>query len=272
MKHMESRPDVGIVQGRKRAADADASLLARFISAERRFSTLLDHTTYASLFDAAHFAGSAALIRRDVPPSIDGWSHVSLTEDIEFAVRLHTQGTQTILYDDRIEVDESLPTDFAALVRQRGRWARGWGRVFTMHFGAVVRAAGRIGWRTSAGLSRQLLTAVNAPWSVFLPLLGLLWVLQGAYHLVPAWATWSLAAFILPSRFVSYATAAWLDADRPWRGRAARAAWSVVIGYAWIGLAWLLQLHAIYLEMSGTPRRWMRTREPPRTQDSAPSP
>ncbi len=259
---MESNPRIGVVQARKAARDPEANALSSFIASERRFSTIVDHAYYEDRFGAGHFAGSAALVRQEVPASVGGWLPRSLTEDIEFTARVYRDGRWDITYIPEALVEETAPRGFASFIRQRGRWARGWSEVVGMHALRLLLERRRVGrWRTF-GLLRQFVTAVNAPVIVFLPLLGVLWAFQGAPGL-PLWATIALAIYIFPARMISYLIAWALDPHRPEKRRWLQGIQTAFWAYAWISMAWLLQLHALYLIVSGAPRTWLRTRLAP---------
>ncbi len=258
---LEREPKVGIVQGRKASSGETDTWTGRFAMAERRFSTIIDQSAQSDLFGAAHFAGSVALVRREVPMSVGGWSPVTLTEDIEFTMRIHIANRWHIVYEPRMVAEESDPVTFRALVRQRVRWARGWGEVYSLHFTHVLAAAGKIGpWRTT-GLTWQLITSISAPWSIFLPALGLL-ALTGGTPGLPMLAGLTLAILILPSRLIAFAMAALLDPRIPTRrARVREAVYGALAGYGWILFGWLIQLHALYLEVSAAPRTWYGTRK-----------
>lgn len=259
---LESDPRLGVVQARKAARDPEANALSSFIAAERRFSTVVDHTYHEDQFGAGHFAGSGALLRQEVPATVGGWLPRSLTEDIEFSVRVYRDGRWDITYVPEAIVLETTPRNFASFIRQRGRWARGWSEVVGMHAAHLLLERKQVGrWRTF-GLLRQFTTAVNAPITVFLPMLGVLWAIQGAPGL-PLWATIALAIYIFPARLVSYLIAWNLDHHRPEKHRGRQAIQTVAWSYAWIPMAWLLQLHALYLIVSGARRQWLRTRLAP---------
>lgn len=252
---LATEPDVGVVQGRKVSKAPEESFLARLISAERRYSTLIDHTFQSEVFGAAHFAGSAALLRREVPMSVGGWHARSLTEDIEFALRLHLAGRWRIRYVPEMVAYESDPRNFKQLVRQRQRWSRGWTECFRFHFHAVVRSPATLGRRRAFGLAWQLLTSVSAPWSIFLPTLLVL-LASGMHPSLPVLTATALGLLILPSRYLTYAIAAWLDpvipTPRTWRGVFE----SLLDAALWIVLGWYVQLSAIYHEVSRAPKVW----------------
>lgn len=75
-------------------------------------------------WNAAFFCGSAALLRREALNDTSGFSGVSVTEDCETALDLHSRGWRS-LYVDRPLVAGLQPTTFAEFIGQRTRWAQG---------------------------------------------------------------------------------------------------------------------------------------------------
>lgn len=252
-------PEVAIVQGRKAAYDPPGSFADRLVCVERRFSTLLDQTFQADAFDAAHFAGSAAIVRRSAVTELGGFSSVSLTEDIEFTMRLYRNARHRIVYEPRFLTREEIPHGLRGLVRQRARWARGWSQVYELHFLDLLRDAFRVGPRRTTGLTWQLLTSVSAPWSVFLPVLLVL-SLMGQAPALPGWATFVLLFVILPSRIVSYGYAFFHDPHDATRARLRDIVPVTLLAYSWMFLGWFLQMQALYLQMASAPVTWRNTR------------
>lgn len=261
-------PHVGVVQGRKAAYASPTSVTDRLVTVERRFSTLLDQTCQADVFDAAHFAGSAAFVKRGPVLRAGGFSSRTLTEDIELTMRLYLNTHQRVVYEPRFLTREETPHDLRALVRQRSRWARGWGQVYELHFGAILRGAGRIGRRRAFGLAWQLLTSVSAPWSIFLPVLLVLG-LMGQAPALPAWLGYLLLYVVLPSRVVSYGYAYFQDPHAKTRPRPLEALQVVFLAYAWMFIGWFLQMQALYLQMASAPLTWRNTRGAGKTHSPA---
>jgi cellulose synthase (UDP-forming) len=75
-------------------------------------------------WNAAFFCGSAALLRREALVKVGGIAGVSVTEDAETALELHSRGYRS-LYVDRPMVAGLSPDTLAAFIGQRGRWAQG---------------------------------------------------------------------------------------------------------------------------------------------------
>jgi cellulose synthase/poly-beta-1,6-N-acetylglucosamine synthase-like glycosyltransferase len=68
--------------------------------------------------------GSAEAIRKDVLVKLGGWKHGSLTEDIEYSLRLLKNGCK-IQYLPQLECESEVPYKPKDLYRQQMRWAYG---------------------------------------------------------------------------------------------------------------------------------------------------
>jgi cellulose synthase/poly-beta-1,6-N-acetylglucosamine synthase-like glycosyltransferase len=257
LQTLAGRPDVGVVQGRKASPEAEATPFTRFVNVERRFSTLLAHPLWATR-DAVHFAGSGALLRRQVPEEAGGWSSPTLTEDIDLTYRIHLRTRWRVVYEPGMVVREADPVNLRELVRQRSRWARGWIECAGLHARAVVGNRQRLGRRRALALFGQLSNAVSAPWAVAFPALILFWF-AGGPRFLPIVAGLLLLGLTFPSRLLAYDYAVVHAPRARGRHRLRRALEASLYAYLWVILGWLLQLHAIYLELSQAPRTWTRT-------------
>lgn len=255
LKVLRERPAVGVVQGRKVARYPESDGLSRFVSADRQHSTWIEHPLMADLFGAAHFAGSAAIFRREVPPAVGGWDATRLTEDIDLTVRLYVDTDWRIAYDAQLIARELTPVTLAALIRQRVRWARGWAQVTAHHGPAVVRSWRSLGLRRTFGICWLLFTAISAPVYTVFPALLLAWALGLAAD-VPLAIAGGLAAILLPARAVSIAYATLRDPVVPLPPSRRRRVEMVFHAYLWIPVGWIIQLHALYLQLAGAPAVW----------------
>ncbi|WP_020041609.1 UDP-forming cellulose synthase catalytic subunit [Salipiger mucosus] len=70
------------------------------------------------------FCGSAALLRRAALDEVGGISGVTITEDAETALDIHSRGWES-LYLNRAMSAGLQPETFASFIQQRGRWATG---------------------------------------------------------------------------------------------------------------------------------------------------
>ncbi len=75
-------------------------------------------------WNAAFFCGSAALLNRTALNETGGFSGISITEDCETAVELHSRGWDSI-YVDKPLIAGLQPATFASFIGQRSRWAQG---------------------------------------------------------------------------------------------------------------------------------------------------
>lgn len=75
-------------------------------------------------WDAAFFCGSAAVLRREALAVTNGFSGVSITEDCETALELHSRGWHSV-YVDKPLIAGLQPETFASFIGQRTRWAQG---------------------------------------------------------------------------------------------------------------------------------------------------
>jgi len=253
-------PSVGIVQGRKVERYPYDSGLARFVSGERRLSTWIEHPFMHEVFGASHFAGSVALLRHEVPLAVDGWSDETLTEDIDLTLRLYLDTDWCIQYVPGMVARTLNPESVLALVRQRRRWARGWASALGTHGVDILRDGRRLGWIRCMGLIWLLLTAVSAPLYTVFPALVVVWLL-GLAPTVPFWLAAGLAIVIIPARAISFGYAALRDPVIPVRARPRSIVELFVHAYLWVPVTWLIQLHALYLQLSGAPNLWEGTKK-----------
>ncbi len=255
LARLEANPELGVVQGRKAAKYPEENFLSRFVSAERQHSTWIEHPFMSEVFGAAHFAGSAAVFRREVPPSVGGWSPARLTEDIDLTLRLLIETEWRVAYDADMVAHEFNPTTVPALIRQRVRWARGWAQVTAKHGVDVVRSWRSLGLKRTFGVCWLLFASVSAPLYTVFPALFLL-SLVGFGSPVPALIAVGLALVLLPARGVSIAYATLRDPDIELPRGIGRRAQMLGHAYLWIPVGWVIQIHALYLQLAGAPGIW----------------
>jgi len=75
-------------------------------------------------WNGAFFCGSAAVLRRQALEETSGFSGISITEDCETAVELHSRGWNSV-YVDKPLIAGLQPATFASFIGQRSRWAQG---------------------------------------------------------------------------------------------------------------------------------------------------
>ena len=261
MRVLTAQPDVGIVQGRKASTDPNASRLSRFVSAERQHSTWLDHPFDADILAAAHFAGSAAVLRRQVLPAVDAFSTNVLTEDIDLTVRVYLETDWNVAYVPEMVARELLPGTWTSLFGQRERWARGWAQVAERHLGTVLLSWRCLGPRRTLGLSWVLFLAVSAPVYTIFPALVLSTLALDVSLGLSLPVAVALAIFLIPERALSFAYAVFRDPAIPWPTTLRRIVATILTAYLWIAFGWIIQFHSLYLQLAGAPQAWIVTRK-----------
>jgi cellulose synthase (UDP-forming) len=75
-------------------------------------------------WNASFFCGSAALLRREALEEVGGFSGITITEDCETALELHSRGWNSV-YVDKPLITGLQPETFSSFIGQRSRWCRG---------------------------------------------------------------------------------------------------------------------------------------------------
>ena len=84
-------------------------------------------------WNAAFFCGAAAVLRREALVETEGFSGLSITEDCETALELHSRGWNS-LYIDTPLIAGLQPETFASFIGQRSRWAQGMMQIMRFQF------------------------------------------------------------------------------------------------------------------------------------------
>ncbi|MFS2153885.1 UDP-forming cellulose synthase catalytic subunit [Rhizobium sp. Rhizsp42] len=75
-------------------------------------------------WNASFFCGSAAVLRREALEEVGGFSGITITEDCETALELHSRGW-TSVYVDKPMIAGLQPETVSSFIGQRSRWCRG---------------------------------------------------------------------------------------------------------------------------------------------------
>ncbi|MER0240136.1 UDP-forming cellulose synthase catalytic subunit [Fulvimarina sp. MAC8] len=84
-------------------------------------------------WNAAFFCGSAAVLRREALKETGGFSGLSITEDCETALELHSRGWNSIYVDTPL-IAGLQPGTFASFINQRSRWGQGMMQILRFRF------------------------------------------------------------------------------------------------------------------------------------------
>lgn len=89
-------------------------------------------------WNGSFFCGSAALLSRRALATTGGFQGVSITEDCETAVELHSKGWNSI-YVDQPLIAGLQPATFSSFIGQRSRWAQGMMQILLLRMPILKR-------------------------------------------------------------------------------------------------------------------------------------
>ena len=179
---------VGMVQARWTHLNRDERLLTRIEALMLDGHFVIEHTARYRRGLFFNFNGTAGIWRRAAITEAGGWSHDTVTEDLDLSYRAQLRGWRFVYADD-ITAPAELPSTVRAFLTQQHRWAKGT-------------------TQTARKLARPLLKA-PLPWSIRLEALNHL-------TMVAAYPMAFLLALLLPPSIVARATVLsddwlWLD-------------------------------------------------------------
>lgn len=103
-------------------------------------------------WNSAFFCGSAAVLRREALVQVGGFAGLSITEDCETALELHSRGWHS-MYVDKPLITGLQPETFASFIGQRSRWCQGMIQILMLKsplFKRGLTLAQRISYLSSA--------------------------------------------------------------------------------------------------------------------------
>lgn len=202
-------PSVVCVKGRCRSMNKDASFLAKIAGVERDVvERLIVYSSYR-LHGFSFFGGGQAFLRRDIFDILGPFDEETMTEDIDYSVKLHLTGREVVV-DPRIESWEENPPGLAGWWHQRKRWARGWMQSARNHIGNVVRSE-------NMGLLRKLDIATHLAFSILVFIVPIMIpfmfipVLQLRSSFFPEYLGFSFWIILISTPFMIGLTAWYLD-------------------------------------------------------------
>ena len=243
-------PRVGMVQARWGHLNRDASLLtsAQAVLLDSHFA--IEHETRMRCGLFLNFNGSAGVWRRACIEAAGGWTHDTLTEDLDLSYRAQLEGWRFV-YDDTTEARAELPVDLEALRSQQRRWVKG--SIQTARKILPRLLAGP--WPAAVKLEALVHLTNNLAYPLLLGLL-LLPLLAATTRGEPVVAAWTQAALVVPGLLP---VCVFLAAGQRIRGRkhglVRDVPAAVLLG---IGLA-LNNARAAIEGMSGPAGEWERT-------------
>jgi hypothetical protein len=115
---------VGLVQARWDHLNPDHSLLTRVQAMGLDAHFALEQRARDASGLMLNFNGTAGVWRRACIDDAGGWSHDTLTEDLDLSYRAQLAGWR-LRYAGDVSVPAELPTDMPALRQQQYRWSKG---------------------------------------------------------------------------------------------------------------------------------------------------
>ena len=121
---LQSDPDLAVVQARWDHLNRNHSLLTRVqaLFLDAHFGVEHEARQHAGHF--LNFNGTAGVWRRSAIDQAGGWSHDTLTEDLDLSFRAQMQGLR-FRYMHDLGVPSELPVEMNAFKGQQHRWAKG---------------------------------------------------------------------------------------------------------------------------------------------------
>jgi hypothetical protein len=163
--------DVGMVQARWGHLNADDSWLTGVQATLLDAHFIIEHTARHAAGRWFNFNGTAGIWRRQAIDDAGGWSHDTVTEDMDLSYRAQLVGWRFVYRVDVVAPAE-LPHDMAAFKVQQHRWAKG-------SIQTARKLLGRI-WRSSAPLGHKIEATQHLGANVSYPLVFCLTVLMPA--------------------------------------------------------------------------------------------
>jgi cellulose synthase/poly-beta-1,6-N-acetylglucosamine synthase-like glycosyltransferase len=185
-------PGVGMVQARWGHLNRDGSWLtaAQAVLLDAHF--VLEHEVRMRCGLWFNFNGTAGVWRRSCIEAAGGWSHDTLTEDLDLSYRAQMAGWRFV-YDGTLEAPAELPAHIEAFKSQQRRWAKG-----------AIQTARKVLPRLLAGPAPARLKVEaffhltgNAAYPLLLLLTLLLAPVLALPPSLPAWAVWALQGVVL---------------------------------------------------------------------------
>jgi cellulose synthase/poly-beta-1,6-N-acetylglucosamine synthase-like glycosyltransferase len=170
---------VGMVQVRWDHVNRDYSLLTEMEAMMLDGHFVIEHTARHRSGRFFNFNGTAGIWRRSAIDDAGGWSHDTLTEDMDLSYRAQLRGWQFIYLKDVVSPAE-LPVEMNSFKSQQFRWAKGSIQVAKKLLPAIFRA--NVPWRVKTEAFFHLTNNFAYPLLLLLSLLVLPNLMARAKH------------------------------------------------------------------------------------------
>ena len=132
-------PEIGMVQARWGHINREYSMLTRVQSILLDAHFVVEHAVRERLGCFFNFNGTAGIWRRQAIEEAGGWTHDTLTEDLDLSYRAQLKGWGFHYLPD-VVVPAELPAEVNAYKSQQHRWAKGSVQTARKLLGTVLRA------------------------------------------------------------------------------------------------------------------------------------
>jgi len=161
---------VGCIQAKWKYLNVKQNRISKLASAVlmvyQNIIAVINHKNGVSLL-----FGSAEAVRKDLLVKLGGWQSGSLTEDVEFSVRLLKNGYKTVYISD-FEVPSEVPYTLKGYYKQQKRWAYGNVKAFFQHYKWLLFGKSLSVFQKST-LLLTLLGYFSAPFLIIFTLFGI---------------------------------------------------------------------------------------------------
>jgi cellulose synthase/poly-beta-1,6-N-acetylglucosamine synthase-like glycosyltransferase len=137
--HYFKDPSVGFVQTRWTHINWNYSLLTRCQSVFLDGHFMMESLPRNRAGYFVNFNGTAGLWHRAAIEEAGGWSHDTITEDLDLSLRAQMKGWR-VVYLPEIECPAELPVEMNAFKNQQNRWAKGSTQVCIKLLGPILRS------------------------------------------------------------------------------------------------------------------------------------
>uniref|UniRef100_Q07TN9 Glycosyl transferase, family 2 n=1 Tax=Rhodopseudomonas palustris (strain BisA53) TaxID=316055 RepID=Q07TN9_RHOP5 len=249
--------DVGCVQASLCIDNLTHFWLSRIFAAEYagNFDAVLPGFTRFGLPLA--LGGSSNHFRTEVLREVGAWDPYNVTEDADLGIRLARFGYRAISFDS--VTYEEAPISFAAWLRQRSRWMKGWMQTCWVHLRRPRRLWREAGWRGVLALNLyvggSVLTALVHPLLLAYLLIGLVELVAFDGSTISVDASFWLHGLAIAAGYVGTAAVALIGLAR--RGRLGESR-----GLLWMPVYWVYLSIAAWRALGQfvwTPYHWEKT-------------
>lgn len=194
--------NVGAVQARKTISNAERNWLTRCQNYEYSLDAYFQ-CGRESVYGAVEVRGNGELIKREAIHDVGGFNRHSITDDLDISTRLHLAGWDIRFADKVVVYEEGIQT-FAALLKQRRRWAEGSLMRYLEHAGSLLTSR-KVSIRTMMDMVAYMLQFMLPLWlGLDLILVGIDW-LSGTVskaHLISSLSVAPAVAFFVSTSLV----------------------------------------------------------------------